>query len=74
MGVPLRWVLAACVACMIFGNHYSRDSVGALEKQMESDLSVTPEEYSSFQTVYFLPNVVMPLVGGATSHKYGAAR
>ena len=74
MGIQLRWVLAGCVACMIFGNHYSRDSVGALEKQMETDLDLTPMEYSSFQTVYFLPNVIMPLVGGAISHKFGAAR
>eukprot|EP00959_Pyramimonas_sp_CCMP1952_P240011 5015765-Pyramimonas_sp.AAC.1 len=74
MGIRLRWWLAACVAFMIFGNHFSRDSVGALEKQMESDLELTPIEYGSFQTVYFLPNVIMPLVGGAISHKIGAAR
>ena len=34
----LKWTLAFCVSFVVLSNHYARDTIGALEKQMEHDL------------------------------------
>ena len=42
--VLTRYLLPLCVGAIIFGNHYIRDSVGALEKQLEDDpINLTPQ-------------------------------
>lgn len=63
-------LLAAIPFCTIFvmlQNHYTRDTVGALEKQMESDLGLKPSQYSTLNSLYFLPNIVAPLFIGVIS-------
>ena len=52
-------------------NHYTRDTVGALEKQMESDLRLTPAQYSTLNSLYFMPNIIAPLFIGILSEKSG---
>jgi hypothetical protein len=49
--MPLRWVLALSVAWTLFGNHYARDSVASLERQMEDELSLTPVTYNRENSV-----------------------
>jgi hypothetical protein len=48
----------------MLGNHYTRDTVGALESQMESDLGLKPSEYSTLNSLYFMPNIILPLFTG----------
>ena len=52
-------------------NHYCRDSVGALEVQLE-DSFLTVHEYHLLNSLFFIPNVFMPLVGGLLSMRLGA--
>ena len=33
-----KWMIAFCVSVVVLSNHYARDTIGALEKQMENDL------------------------------------
>jgi hypothetical protein len=52
----------AMICLIIFGNHYARDSVGALEKQLESGMGISTEGYATMNTLYFAPNIFMPLL------------
>lgn len=67
-------MLLAIPICTIFvmlENHYTRDTVGALEKQMESDLGLSPAQYSTLNSLYFMPNIIAPLFIGILCEKSG---
>jgi MFS family permease len=69
-------LLVAVSVCTIFvmmENHYIRDTVAALGQQMESDLAVTAQEYSTLNSLYFLPNIITPLFIGAFCELSGRA-
>jgi MFS family permease len=69
-------LLVAVSVCTIFvmmENHYIRDTVAALEQQMESDLAVTAQEYTTLNSLYFLPNIITPLFIGAFCELSGRA-
>ena len=68
-----RFVIPFLTSLLIFVNHYCRDSVGALEKQMESDLGMTEAQYASLNSLYFLPNIITPLLVGTAAHSLGGA-
>lgn len=59
-----RFFIAVLVAFIIFGNHYTRDAPGALEKQLENELGFSTHEYSLLNSIYFIPNIVTPLMAG----------
>ena len=75
MGVTARYVLCACVAYGLFCNHWSRDSLGALEVPLETDepYSLSVHTYNSLTSVYFLPNMCVPIIAGVIAQRYGAA-
>ena len=49
---------------VIFQNHYCRDTLGALEQQIENDLPLDPSQYSMLNSLYFVPNIIAPLFTG----------
>lgn len=59
-----HYLIAVFVALIIFGNHYTRDAPGALEKQLESEIGFSPHEYSLLNSMYFIPNIATPLLAG----------
>ena len=67
----LKWTIAFAIASIVFVNHYCRDSVGALEVQLEDSI-LTVHEYHLLNSLFFIPNVFMPLVGGLLSMRLGA--
>jgi len=56
-----RLLIPALICAVVFFNHYCRDTVGALEKQIESDLHLSTDNYSTLNSLFFLPNVIAPL-------------
>lgn len=58
----------------MFGNHYVRDSLGALEKQFESHLGYSAQEYANLNALYFFPNIITPLLAGMVLDKIGVSR
>lgn len=70
---PWRFVVPFLTSLLIFVNHYCRDSVGALEKQMEHELDMTEAQYGSLNSLYFLPNIITPLLVGTAAEKMGGA-
>ena len=55
------------------GNHYARDAVGALENQIETDLSITSQEYATINSVYFIPSIFSPILAGIFTNSIGGA-
>lgn len=58
----LRWYIPGCVCTIFFINHYARDTVGALERQIEEDLHLSASDYSLLNSLFFVPNTIVPLL------------
>ena len=72
---PIAWLLPVFVSFIIFANHYARDSVGALEIQMESDIpGFTQETYHTMNFLFFVPSMIAPLLGGLCTEFLGGAQ
>lgn len=61
----LKYMALSGIGIIIFGNHYARDVVGALEKQMESDIPMTSQQYANLNSLFFIPNTISPFIAGA---------
>ena len=71
MIIRLDYIVLLCMGLIVFANHYTRDSIGALERQLEtSNLNISTQDYAYFNLLYFLPNVLSPLIGGIILQKY----
>lgn len=57
-------MLPLMAGLICFGNHYIRDSVGALEKQLEQDMHITTEDYALLNSLFFIPNIFTPVIAG----------
>ncbi|KAL3919459.1 MAG: hypothetical protein SGPRY_005624 [Prymnesium sp.] len=71
----MRLLLAACVAYGLFSNHWARDSLGAIETPLESKppYELSARQYHWLTSIYFIPNIAMPVVAGLLAHTYGAS-
>jgi MFS family permease len=66
-----RWTILVVVGFIIFSNHYTRDVVGTLEKQIESDFPMSTSTYALINSMYFGPNIVSPLFAGIAIKFFG---
>ena len=60
----VRWVMLFLACNFLIGSYYCFDNPSVLENQMERDLNITSIQWGLFQTVYSVPNMVLPLIGG----------
>jgi hypothetical protein len=66
----VKWSVPLLVALQLATNHYVRDAVGALERQLEEEL-ITPHDYSLLNAFYFFPNIITPMLAGIFVEKIG---
>ena len=66
-----KWCIPMLVGLIMFGNHYTRDSVGALEKQLEHNLKMSSNSYLDLNAIYFFPNILTPLLAGLVIDRLG---
>jgi MFS family permease len=71
--VNLLWLIPVAISAVIFTNHYTRDAVGALEKQLEGDVPISVVQYALLNTIYFTPNIISPLFAGLAIKPLGGA-
>lgn len=69
----MKYLIPVCVAMWIFGNHYARDSVGSLVKQLEMKL-MSIDNYATANLFFFLPNIFMPLIVTGMVSYFGMGR
>jgi MFS family permease len=76
MRISLRYVICCHVIYVLFANHWARDSVGALELPLEQDpeFALLPSEYNLLNSVYFLPNCVVPIFAGMMAQRNGVSK
>lgn len=65
----LKWMIPICIGSIIFGNHYARDTVGALEKQIEMEFGLTTPDYATLNSLFFVPNMITPFIAGVVTKK-----
>lgn len=69
-----RWFIVLFAGLIMFGNHYARDALGALEIQIETDSVVSVDQYATINSIYFFPSIVAPLFAGIFSEYLGGAK
>ena len=66
-----RWYSLFCLCIMACGAYFIYDLPGFLETQLRPQLGIEETEYSLLYTVYAIPNVILPLIGGTIALKVG---
>ena len=66
-----RWFTLFLSCVYILGNYYCYDEPAALEIQMEHDFSMSKQEFGFLYSVYSLPNLFLPFLGGIIFDKMG---
>tara|TARA_B110000285_G_scaffold167097_1_gene186756 strand:+ start:224 stop:811 length:588 start_codon:yes stop_codon:yes gene_type:complete len=59
------------ICFFVIGNYYSYDEPAALEIQMEEYFGISATEYGALYSVYSIPNLILPFVGGVIYDKIG---
>lgn len=62
------------MAAALYGNFYVYDSVGPVAGLLASQRGFTDTQIGLLNAIYSLPNVVLILVGGVITDRFGAAR
>ena len=70
----MAWCVFFLVAAALYGNFYVYDSVGPVAGLLASQRGFTDTQIGLLNAIYSLPNVVLILVGGVITDRFGAAR
>ncbi len=70
----VAWCVFFLVAAALYGNFYVYDSVGPVAGLLASQRGFTDTQIGLLNAIYSLPNVVLILVGGVITDRFGAAR
>jgi MFS family permease len=66
-----KWLIPLFISLIIFSNHYARDTVATLQIQIEETIPISTSQYNSLNSLFFTPNIIMPLFIGYFSKKFG---
>ena len=67
----VRWGMLVLTCCFVLGSYFCYDNPGPLETQLEHDLNLDSAHFSLLYTVYSMPNMVLPVLGGIFLDKIG---
>lgn len=67
----VRWFMLVLTCCFVLGSYFCYDNPGPLETQLEHDLNLDSAHFSLLYTVYSMPNMVLPILGGIFLDKIG---
>lgn len=70
----VAWVILALVSASLFGNFYVYDSIGPVAELLQTQRGFSDTQIGMLNAIYSLPNVVLVLVGGVLSDRFGAGR
>jgi MFS family permease len=54
-----------------FGSSYIYDTPWAITKKLEDRLNITETQYNFLQSVYSIPNIILPIFGGMLILRFG---
>jgi MFS family permease len=67
----VRWCMLFMACFFIFGSNFCYDSPGPLETNLEEQFKIDSAHFSLLYTVYSLPNMVLPVLGGVLLDSIG---
>ena len=70
----VAWVILALVSASLFGNYYVYDSIGPVAELLQTQRGFSDSQIGMLNAIYSLPNVVLVLVGGVLTDRFGAGR
>lgn len=70
----VAWLILALVSAALFGNYYVYDSIGPVAELLQAQRGFSDTQIGMLNAIYSLPNVVLVLVGGVLSDRFGAGR
>lgn len=66
-----RWFMLAMACGFLMGSYFCYDNPGPIKTQLERDFGWSDSKWSLLYTVYSIPNMVLPIVGGVFLDKIG---
>lgn len=74
----LRWAILGSASFILMGNYYAFDNIAALNRPLQAYLQLSDIQYdyvlNLLYTVYSIPNVILPWIGGYAINKFGNRR
>lgn len=70
----LAWWVFAFTSAAIFGNYYVYDSIGPVADMLSRQLGYSDTQIGTLNAIYSAPNIVLVLVGGILTDRFGPAR
>lgn len=67
----IRWCLLAMACFYMLGNNFCYDNPGPLETSLQEQFHMDSTHYALLYTVYSLPNMVLPILGGVLLDSMG---
>jgi len=67
----LKYIILLCVSMTIIGGYYSYDTVGIVATELMEDLHISQADFALLYSVYSIPNMFLPLVGGWFLDRFG---
>jgi MFS family permease len=66
-----RWLALVFLFMTLAGDYYCYDNPQALQEPLQSVLNINAEEFNLLYSIYCIPNIVLPLVGGRLIDFFG---
>ena len=67
----VRWCFLLLCCFFLLGGYFCYDNPGPLETQLEKGMKLDAAHFSLLYTVYSMPNMVLPILGGIFLDKVG---
>ena len=75
--LPARWLVLLLLSVLMIGNYYCYDNPAALYSMLAARFSSAEHfdfYFDGLYSVYSLPNIVLPLIGGMIVDRWGVAK
>jgi len=69
-----RWWILLFTSVALFGNYYVYDSIAPVADLLQRQLGFSSTQLGTLNAIYSAPNIVLVLVGGVLTDRFGAAR
>ena len=69
-----RWWILVFTSVALFGNYHVYDSIAPVADLLQRQLGFSSTQLGTLNAIYSAPNIVLVLVGGVLTDRFGAAR
>lgn len=66
-----RYIVLGLICMICFGAYYSFDEIEPIEKPIKEYLGIRNTQFGLLYSVYSIPNVILPLLGGTLADALG---